>query len=709
MDSMRINITGMSCVNCAKSIEKALLNLDFVEEVSVNFSSSCAKIVCAKNKVNLVILEIEKLGFKASLDEEEFRKNEEEYLKRLKNFSIQAMSLAFLVFILKFVDNFYYKDLLIFFIASYVQFFLGFCFLKACVKAVCSRNLDMNVLLTLGTMSAYIYSSIVLFFKDIALVGGLYYEGEVVIIAFVLFGNYLQERFKKRAGNFIESLKDIIPDRAILLRANKEEQVDLKLIKKGDILVVREGEKVPCDGVIISGNADLDTSNITGEPFLKNHKRGDEVRAGSINKFGYIQLEVKKEFLKSSLFEIVNILNELKDKKIPLNFYIDKIASCFVPVVILISILSFLFWNFIMGDLNRAISFSISVLIISCPCALGLAMPISIVCTISRAVKNMILIKNPMIIGYVKDLKFALLDKTGTLTKAQIKISNYYGDKKYLSYIYALESLSSHPVAKAFIETFKDYEDRRIEIQNFKNVRGKGLLAYCEDKRLALGNLSLLDELNVESDGTVDDGVFSVVYFAIDDKVVATFSFEDFLKEDAKDFINNLKKLGVEPVIVTGDSKNRALYIAKELGVKQCFYENLPKDKLEVVKSFQKKSKVLMLGDGVNDALALNQADIAIVVNKGTDIAKELGDIIILNENLSTVINSISLLKKSALTIKQNLFWAFFYNILGIPIAAGIFYKFISFSPSYAGIAMSLSSIFVVLNSLRLLNYKFVK
>lgn len=484
----------------------------------------------------------------------------------------------------------------------------------------------------------------------------------------------------------------------------------------GNKVLIKSGEKIPIDGKIIEGKADIDTSMITGESMPVFKELGEEVLSGTLNTNGVIKIEVLTKSKDTTLSKIIQLLKSAQSKQIPISRFADKVANIFVPSVIAISILTFIVWS-LLGDMQTAILASISVLIISCPCALGLATPIAIVSSVSRGAKEGLLIKNPEVLEIIKDIKYAVFDKTGTLTKGEISVETTDIDEKYFNTIASVEKLSEHPISKAivsYIENKKAFEN--IEIQDVEIIAGKGIKAKVEGKLVLLGNEKLLNEHDVsiqdkhkkfyEEQLNKSNGA---ILASIENETIGSFSLVDRLKDDAKELISSIKKRGITPILLTGDNKITASKIASKLDIKEVYSEVIPTQKYDVILKLQEKAKVMFVGDGINDAPSIKQADIGVTLNSGSDISKDAGDIILVNNELLSVEKSIKLSVESIKIIKQNLFWAFAYNTLGIPLAAGVLYPTfgLMLSPMYAGIAMSFSSVAVVLNSLRLKVKKF--
>jgi len=545
----------------------------------------------------------------------------------------------------------------------------------------------------------------------------MYFDGAAVIITFILLGRLLEERSKAKATDFLKSLMDLAPQNANLIIKDGETRVVLaKDLSVNDMVLIKQGEKVSTDALIVKGEAEIDTSMITGEPMPVFKTVGDEVIAGTINKTGTLHVKVQKLSSDTTLSKIIALLNEAGSKKLPIARFADKVANIFVPTVIAISILTFLVWYFVVGDTFGAILASISVLIISCPCALGLATPIAIVSSVGKGAHEGILIKNPEILEIIKDIKYAVFDKTGTLTKGEISVKDMLIDEKYISLIASAEVQSEHPISQAIVKYAKKKDIvLDSEIKDLKIQAGLGISATCKAQKILVGNLTLLEKSSVTISQQIQESFEKIlsegngaVLASIDNECIGVISLEDSLKEGASELIAGLKEKNIVSILLTGDNEVTAKKIADKVGIDLVYAGVMPDEKYKVIKELQEKSKVMFIGDGINDSVSIKQADIGVALNSGSDITKDAGDIILINNQLSAVLKSINLSSKTMTTIKQNLFWAFFYNALGIPLAAGVLYPILGvmLSPMYAGIAMSFSSVTVVLNSLRL---KFAK
>jgi len=721
-EKISLNISGMTCVNCSNGIEKVVKKLDGLENTKVNFASNSGEFTIDTEKLNKeeLITKIKKLGYGVEEDIEALELAKEESYKKLKALFFVAASFTVYIFIFMFfpvtmVNNNY----VILALGSVIQFYPGMRFYKLAYNAISHRNYDMNVLVALGTSAAYFYSAFVVLFPDIfpEHLRFVYFDGAAVIITFILLGRLLEERSKAKATDFLKDLMNLAPTQANLVLENGDIKVVLaKDLHINDIVLIKQGEKVSTDAVIVEGEAEIDTSMITGEPMPVFKKLGDEVIAGTINKTGTIKVKVLKLNSDTKLSQIISLLNEAQSKKMPIARFADKVANIFVPTVIAISIITFLVWAYIVGDTMSAILAAISVLIISCPCALGLATPIAIVGAVGKGAKEGILIKNPEILEIVKDIKYAVFDKTGTITKGEISVKDMLIDEKYISLIASAEVQSEHPISQAIVKWAKQHSfDVTLQVQELHIQAGLGISALSNGKKILVGNSTLLATNKINIDNKTQEKFEDIlaegngaVLVSIDEECVGIVSLEDSLKDGASQMISELKKKNITPILLTGDNEITAKKIASKIGIELVYAEVLPDEKYKVIKELQKDAKVMFVGDGINDSVSIKQADIGVALNSGSDITKDAGDIILMNNTLNSVTKSINLSEKSMATIKQNLFWAFFYNAIGIPIAAGVLYPVmgVMLTPMYAGIAMSFSSVTVVLNSLRL---KFTK
>ena len=718
-ETIKLNISGMTCVNCSNGIERAVKKLDGLESSKVSFASNEGEFSIDNKLLNkeTLINKIKKLGYGV---EEDLKALEESKLKsyeELKRVFLLAISLTVLMFHfmispLESMQNNYY---VMFVLASIIQFYAGGRFYSLAYKAVSNNNYDMNVLVALGTSAAYFYSVFVVFSPSLfpENLRFLYFDGAAVIISFILLGRLLEERSKAKATDFLKKLMDLAPLNATLICEDGSFKTVLaNELKIGDKVLIKTGEKISTDATIIKGNADIDTSMITGESMPVFKTIGDQVIAGTLNITGIIEVQVIKESKDTTLNNIVTLLSTAQSKKLPISRFADNVANIFVPVVIAISLLTFLVWYFFIGDTISAILAAISVLVISCPCALGLATPIAIVSAVGKGAQEGILIKNPEILEIIKDIKYAVFDKTGTLTSGIISVKDAIYEEKDLNILASLETKSEHPISKALVNFAKDKNIvHDIELDNIEVIPGQGICAVFENKKVLIGSLSFLEKNKVLLNDIYLDfynkslkSGSGVILASIENECIAIFVLEDSIKAGAKELIADLKKKNIIPILLTGDNQITANSVAKKIGIDKVYAQVLPQEKYKVITELQKEAKVMFVGDGINDSPSIKQADIGIALNSGSDITKDAGDIILINNDLKAISKSINLSIESMKIIKQNLFWAYIYNIGGIPLAAGLFFPIfgVMLTPMYAGIAMSFSSVTVVLNSLRL-------
>ena len=718
-ETIKLNISGMTCVNCSNGIEKAVNKLDGLESSKVSFASNEGAFFIDNKLLNkeTLISKIKKLGYGVEEDLKALEKAKLIDYNKLRNIFSISIALTIVMFYFAFfpIENSQNNQYIMFILATIVQFYAGGRFYTLAYKAVSNSNYDMNVLVALGTSAAYFYSVFVVFFPSLfpEELRFLYFDGAAVIISFILLGRLLEERSKAKATDFLKKLMDLAPLNATLICEDGSFKTVLASeLKVGDKVLIKTGEKISTDAVISKGSADIDTSMITGESMPVYKTIGDEVIAGTLNTTGVIEVVVLKQSNDTTLSKIITLLSTAQSKKLPISRFADNVANIFVPIVIIISILTFFAWYFIVGNALNAILASISVLVISCPCALGLATPIAIVSSVGKGAQEGILIKNPEILEIIKDIKYAVFDKTGTLTKGIISVKDAVYEEKYLDILASLETKSEHPISKAVV-VFAQNKNISLnkEFEDIQIIPGLGISAIYENKKILIGSLSFLEKNSINLDGkyldfyntSLNNGA-GVILASIEKECVAVLALEDSIKDGAKELITDLKAKNITPILLTGDNQITANSVAKELNIDRVYAQVLPDEKYKVIIELQKEAKVMFVGDGINDSPSIKQADIGITLNSGSDITKDAGDIILINNNLKAVSKSINLSIESMKVIKQNLFWAFIYNVGGIPLAAGIFYPIfgVMLTPMYAGIAMSFSSVTVVLNSLRL-------
>lgn len=605
-----------------------------------------------------------------------------------------------------------------------VVFFTGWFLFKRAWISFKSWNLNMFSLIGLGASAAFIYSIFALFFPSLIPHEfmhnhhevPLYFEAVSVILTLVIFGQMLEAKAHQKTGNAIKELMNLSPKEAHLIQNNVEKNILIADVKIGDILRVKPGEKIPVDGEIIEGNTTIDESMITGEPIPAEKKLGDKVTSGTINGNQVFLMKTEKIGKDTLLSQIIEMVNSASRSKAPIQKLTDKVSKIFVPVVIAISVLTFVFWYFFGGE-NRAIFAlvnALAVLIVACPCALGLATPMSVMVGIGKGARNGILIKNAEALEEMEKVNVIITDKTGTLTEGKPSLTQIFtenfDENEALQLAASLNKNSEHPLSQAVLDKAKNLKSS--DVKNFKNISGRGILGEIDGKKLFLGNIHYLKENNFEiteslqeKSQNLENDANTVSYLTIDGKAVTVFGFKDKIKENAKSSIEFLQNKGIEIIMMTGDNEATAKYVAENLGIKKYFANCLPQDKINEVKDLQNQGKIVaMTGDGINDAPALAQANVGIAMGTGTDIAMNSAEITLLKGDISGVAKSKILSEKMMKNVKENLFFAFAYNTLGIPIAAGLLYPIfgVLLSPMFAAAAMSFSSVSVIANSLRL-------
>ena len=716
-ENIKLNISGMTCVNCSNGIKKVTSKMKGLISSEVSFANNSGEFVVDSELLDKskLIQKIKSLGYDVVENLHALEVSKEKAYVNLRNTFVFSFILTAAMFYLMFRplgDN---TQSIVFVLATFVQFIAGGRFYVLSYQALSHRNYDMNVLVALGTSAAYFYSAFVVLFSELIPenMRFVYFDGASVIITFVLLGRLLEERSRSRASDFLKNLMDLSPVNANLIQEDGSiKEIAAKDLQIKDRVLIKQGEKISTDALIIKGNAQIDASMITGESLAVYKEEGDEIIAGTINIQGTLKVEVLKRSSDTQLSKIIELLAKAQSKQMPIARFADKVANVFVPIVILISLLTFVLWYFFVGDTLSAILASISVLIISCPCALGLATPIAIVSSVAKGAKEGILIKNPEVLEIIKDIHYAVFDKTGTLTKGEISIKEILIDEGHIENISSIELLSEHPISKAIVMYAKNNNVKMNKVvENLETIAGMGMGASIDGKEIFIGNMPLMKKNQIIIPKDKEDFYHEtlskgngVILLAVDKICIGVISLEDKLKEGAIELIASLKKRNIKAVLLTGDNEITAKSVAGILGIEEVYAQVLPNEKYEIIKKLQKNSKVMFIGDGLNDSISIKQADIGVTLNSGSDITKDAGDIILMNNDIKMVEKSIDLSFKTMRIIKQNLFWAFFYNALGIPIAAGVLYPFfgILLSPMYAGMAMSFSSVIVVLNSLRL-------
>lgn len=601
--------------------------------------------------------------------------------------------------------------------------------LKNGFKSLLKFAPNMDALVAIGSTASFIYGCISIFkmaygfgYNDLNLVNksmsNLYFDSAGTILTLITVGKFFEAKSKGKTGDAITKLINLAPKTSIVTRGGKEEVIPTEEILVNDIIVIKPGTSIPVDGVVIEGSTSINQSSITGESIPVEKNVGDEVISGTINENGYIKMKATKVGAETTLSKIVKLVEEASVSKAPIENLADKIAYYFVPIIITIAIATLFGWIIAGESMSTAFNFAISVLVISCPCALGLATPVAIMVGTGRGAESGILFKTAEALQTLGEVKYVIFDKTGTITKGKPKVTDIISEineQDFLEIAYSLEKSSEHPLAKAVVEKARE----GFEVENFWAIAGKGVEAEINGKKYYAGNTKLMKENNIETakynnkaSKLLSEGK-TVLYIAREKELIGLIGVADTIKDDSKNAITLLNSLGIKTVMITGDNKVVANEIAKQVGIKNVYSEVLPQHKEQIVSNLQKGNpvnvaKVAFVGDGINDSPALAKSDVGIAIGSGTDIAIDSADIILVRDSLIDVVNAIKLSKKTLKNVKENLFWAFFYNAICIPLAAGLLYKSfgLELNPMIGSLAMSLSSLFVVTNALRL---RFVK
>jgi len=708
-----IRITGMHCANCALNIEKGLKRMEGVKAASVSFTTEKAIVEFDERKLSeeKLLERIKEIGYggvfvESSFDKEkEIREREETHLKRLLLLSIIFALPAFIIGM--FLMEFPYRGYVLLLLATPVQFIVGWRFYKSTWASLKQRTANMDTLIALGTSAAYLYS---LYLVSQDVMGETYFETSAVLITFVVLGKYLEARAKARTSQAIRELMQLSPKQARVLAKGKEKIIPIDEVKTGDVILVKPGEEVPVDGVVLSGESSVDESMITGESIPAEKAKGSTVYGGTMNKHGFLKIKATRVGEDSTLARIIKLIEEAQMKKAPIQSYADMVSAYFVPAVILISFITFSAWFFIMGKpLSFALTTAVAVLVISCPCALGLATPTAVMVGIGKGARNGILIRGGEVLEKVHKVDTILLDKTGTITVGKPFVTDVVSfgkinEAELLSFAASVEKASGHPLADAVVEKAKEGRIEIYTVSKFKSFTGKGVRGVVKGKAVMLGRPDWFNtNEKIESKVAELENEGKTVVLVQVDSQFGAIAVSDPIKPDSADAVARFKRMGFWVYMVTGDNERVAKAVAKEIGVDRYFAGVLPEDKSKLVEKLKKEGRnVAMVGDGVNDAPALALADVGVVMSSGTDVAMESGDIVLMRNSLLDVAKAINLSKATMNKIKQNLFWALIYNIIGIPVAAGVLYPYILLNPIIAGGAMALSSVSVVTNSLLL-------
>lgn len=713
MKKVVLNIEGMTCSACSNGLEKYLNKQEGVISASVNLVMATALI---EYEDNLSIKDLNRFvkeaGFKSLGEKKEEKKSNE--LTKLIIFSILGIILMYISMgqminlptpkILNMMESprVYAITLMI---LSLLFIFYGFDIIKNGIKNIVHKMPNMDSLVGVGVIVNFVYSlwnTIQVFMGNTSLVHHLYFESSAIIILFVKIGRYIDKKNKDKAVDTIKNLVTITPKNGTILKDGKELQVTINEIQKGDTIISKPGEKIAVDGTIINGKTHTDESFITGESKPVSKKVGDTVIAGSINYDGYIEYRAEKIGRDSSISNIVKMVVEATNTKAPIARIADKISGYFVPAIFIIALISFILNFIITKDINESILALVSVLVVACPCALGLATPLAMVVAIGNCSRRGILVKSSETLEAINKVDTIVFDKTGTLTTGKMSIADGVYNEVTLKILKSLEKNSNHPLAKSIYNNERDI----FEVQDFEEVPGLGVKGIINGKQYYAGNYKYVEKMNVENKLRDNEAIFaskgeSIVYLFDEKETILIIGLADTIKKDITDTIKKLEKLDKKIIMLTGDNEKTARAIAKQIGIENIISNVNPEQKLAKIKELNKNNNVAMVGDGINDSPSLKAAIVGISVENGTDISADSADVILLNENMNNIVKIFDLGKRTIRIIKENLFWALFYNVCMIPLATGLLP--IALNPMIASLAMTLSSLTVVLNSLKLL------
>ena len=740
--NLNLKLRGMSCAGCAGNIEKSILKVTGVTECQVNFGAEQATVQYNPRQTSPEKIQkaVEDAGYHASVlrdmvaeegeAEKIVRQKESLNLKRkiwlggvisliLLIGSLPMMTGLHIPIIPTWLHNPWFQLVL----TTPVVFWCGRDFYLTSWKSFKRGTATMDTLITLGTSAAYLYSLLITVYPKFLLTQGLkadvYYEVAAIVITLILLGRFLESRARKETSDAIRQLMGLSAKTARVIRHQQTLDIPIMDVVVGDIVIVRPGEKIPVDGEVIEGTSTVDEAMITGESVATQKQLGDEVIGATINKTGSFKFKATKVGKDTLLSQIVKMVQQAQGSKAPIQKLADQITGWFVPVVILIAIATFLIWFTFTGNLSLAMITSVGVLIIACPCALGLATPTSIMVGTGKGAQNGILIKGAESLELTHRIKTIILDKTGTLTQGKPTVTNFVtvdgianrNELKLLQLTASLERNSEHPLAEAIVKYAQSQEVKLLDVQQFEAIAGSGVQGIVEGKLIHIGTQVWLEELGIATQlleqykHDWETSKKTVVMLAVESKIEGILGIADALKPTSAAVVRSLQKMGLQVVMLTGDNRTTAEAIAQEVGITRVLAEVRPQQKADQVKALQAEGKIVaMVGDGINDAPALAQADIGIAIGTGTDIAMAASDITLISGDLQGIVTAIELSKATMQNIRQNLFFAYVYNIIGIPIAAGVLYPFFGWllNPIVAGGAMAVSSLSVVTNALRL-------
>lgn len=742
----KYDVMGMTCSACSAHVDKAVRHLDGVQDVNVNLLSNCMVVDYDENKVNDAMIQkaVENAGYKAALETQsvQAQKQEETVDDKKKSLILSFVFLIPLFYIsmghmmgaplpsfLVGESNMMVFALTQLFLTLPVMYINRGYFQRG-FKSLWHRSPNMDTLIAMGSLAAAIYSIYAIFMMGYDLGHGqihqahqymmqLYFESAAMILTLISLGKYLESRSKKKTTEAIEKLIHLMPSVATILKDGQEKEVAIEDVQVGDIVVVKSGQSIPLDGVIIDGQTSIDESMITGESLPVDKTVNDRVIGATMNVEGYIQVQVTHTSQEATLSQIIELVEEASSSKAPIAKLADRISGIFVPIVIVISLVTFILWMTLgQQTFHFALTCAIAVLVISCPCALGLATPTAIMVGTGKGAQLGILIKSAENLELLSKAQSIILDKTGTITQGKPQVTQiealHMSEDELLTLAASIENSSQHPLAKAIVAYAKEKKISLQKVEQFEMLSGKGLKGWIHGKMILSGNQRLMKEHDIDLSPVealaqqLSNHGKTPLYYAYDGQIIGLIVVSDVLKQTSAKAIEQLKAMGLSVYMLTGDNRLTANAIGKELGI-QVIAEVLPQDKEKHIRDLQAQNqRVIMVGDGINDAPALMRADVGIAMTSGTDIAMDSADIVLMKNDLLDVVNAIELSHAVLKNIKENLFWAFFYNVIGIPIAAGLFYPFFGWllDPMFGAAAMSLSSVFVVSNALRLRFFK---
>lgn len=745
---IQLPIGGMSCAVCAKRVEKAISELEGVADVNVNFAAEKAFVTYNPQKVRPSAMKeaVLKAGYqplenKGAGAEDEDRKRREKEINTMKKKFIAAAIFAFpllyiaMVPMIKFVSlpgakmldglmmNYPLFYALLEFFLTVPVICVGYRFYTVGFKYLFQKSPNMDSLIAVGTTAAVafsLYNTFQIAKGNFQAVHSLYFESAGVIITLILLGKMLEAVSKGKTGEAIKKLMGLAPKTAFVIQNGAETEIPVEEVEIGDIIIVKPGSKIPVDGVVIEGHTAIDESMLTGESMPVDKKAGDKVYAASLNTTGTVKFRAEKVGSDTALAQIIKLVEQAQGSKAPIAKLADIVAGYFVPAVIAIAVASGIAWFIGTGDFKFALTIFISVLVIACPCALGLATPTAIMVGTGKGAENGILIKSGEALETAHKINAIILDKTGTITEGKPSVTDLicasnFTQEKLLQLVASAEKNSEHPLGQAIVRGAQEKSLALLEAENFNSITGQGIEAQIAGLSVFVGNRKMMEEKNIsvkelekDADKLAEEGK-TPVFVATDGQPAGIVAVADVVKKSSRAAIESLHKMGIEVAMITGDNKKTAEAIARQVGIDRVLAEVLPQDKAFEVKKLQQEGrKVAMVGDGINDAPALAQSDIGIAIGSGTDVAMESADIVLMHSDLTDVPTAILLSKKTIRNIKQNLFWAFGYNTIGIPVAAGVLYLFGGplLNPMLAAAAMSLSSVSVLTNALRLKRFK---